>query len=101
MSFVTVPSLGFGIRPRGPSTLPSLPTVTIMSGDAITRSKSIWPAWTFSARSSAPTMSAPALKRDKAGYAYVSAFDQTEQANIWKVRKAGLGLLLGMKGERT
>ena len=41
-----------------------------------------------------------ALKRDKAGYAYVRAFDQTEQANIWKVRKAGLGLLLGMKGER-
>jgi FAD/FMN-containing dehydrogenase/Fe-S oxidoreductase len=41
-----------------------------------------------------------ALKRDKAGYAYVRAFDQTEQTNIWKVRKAGLGLLLGMKGER-
>jgi Fe-S oxidoreductase len=30
----------------------------------------------------------------------VRAFDQTEQTNIWKVRKAGLGLLLGMKGER-
>jgi FAD/FMN-containing dehydrogenase/Fe-S oxidoreductase len=41
-----------------------------------------------------------ALKRNKAGYAYVRAFDQTEQTNIWKVRKAGLGLLLGMKGER-
>src|SRR3989442_7072363 len=41
-----------------------------------------------------------ALKREKAGYAYVRAFDQTEQTNIWKVRKAGLGLLLGMKGER-
>jgi len=41
-----------------------------------------------------------ALKRGKAGYAYVRAFDQTQQTNIWKVRKAGLGLLLGMKGER-
>ena len=41
-----------------------------------------------------------ALKRDRAGYAYVRAFDPAQQANIWKVRKAGLGLLLGMKGER-
>ena len=41
-----------------------------------------------------------ALKREKAGYAYVRAFDATEQLNIWKVRKSGLGLLLGMKGER-
>jgi len=41
-----------------------------------------------------------ALKRNNAGYAYVRAFDQAEQTNIWKVRKAGLGLLLGMKGER-
>src|SRR6266446_462475 len=41
-----------------------------------------------------------ALKRNRAGYAYVRAFDQAEQTNIWKVRKAGLGLLLGMKGER-
>ena len=38
-SGVTVPSLGFGIRPRGPSTLPSRPTTPIMSGLAITRSK--------------------------------------------------------------
>ncbi len=41
-----------------------------------------------------------ALKREKAGYAYVRAFDPGEQTRIWKVRKAGLGLLLGMKGER-
>lgn len=41
-----------------------------------------------------------ALKREKSGYAYVRAFDPSEQNNIWKVRKAGLGLLLGMKGER-
>src|SRR5881296_1196509 len=41
-----------------------------------------------------------ALKRNNAGYAYVRAFDPAEQNNMWKVRKAGLGLLLGMKGER-
>lgn len=41
-----------------------------------------------------------ALKREKLGYAYVRAFDAGEQAKIWKLRKAGLGLLLGMKGER-
>ena len=29
-----------------------------------------------------------------------AAFDPAEQVNIWKVRKAGLGLLLGMKGDR-
>src|SRR5437867_1108344 len=41
-----------------------------------------------------------ALKRENFGYAYVRAFDPTEQTSIWKVRKSGLGLLLGMKGER-
>ena len=42
---VTVPSLGFGIRPLGPSTLPRRPTTPIMSGVAMTRSKSILPPW--------------------------------------------------------
>ncbi len=37
---VTVPSFGFGIRPLGPSTLPRRPTMPIMSGVAMTRSKS-------------------------------------------------------------
>src|SRR5208337_5571524 len=37
-STVTVPVFGFGIRPRGPSTLPSLPTERIISGVAITAS---------------------------------------------------------------
>ena len=41
-----------------------------------------------------------ALKRAHFGYAYLRAFDATEQTSIWKVRKSGLGLLLGMKGER-
>ena len=43
MSGVTVPVFGFGMRPRGPSTLPSLPTARIMSGVATTASKSIQP----------------------------------------------------------
>ncbi len=37
-SMVTVPSFGLGIRPLGPSTLPSRPTTPIMSGVAMTRS---------------------------------------------------------------
>jgi FAD/FMN-containing dehydrogenase/Fe-S oxidoreductase len=40
------------------------------------------------------------LKRERFGYAYVRAFDAAEQTKIWKVRKAGLGLLLGMKSAR-
>src|SRR3569623_33758 len=59
-SIVTVPSLGFGIRPFGPSTLPRRPTTPIISGVAMQRSKSIVPPWTISIRSSAPTTSAPA-----------------------------------------
>ena len=57
---VTVPVFGFGIRPRGPSTLPSLPTARIMSGVATTASKSIQPPWILSTSSSPPTTSAPA-----------------------------------------
>lgn len=34
------------------------------------------------------------------GYATVTAFEPDAQQNIWKVRKAGLGLLLGTKGEK-
>jgi len=33
------------------------------------------------------------------GYAFVRAIDAAEQANMWTLRKAGLGLLMGMKGE--
>jgi FAD/FMN-containing dehydrogenase/Fe-S oxidoreductase len=33
------------------------------------------------------------------GYASHIAYDVAEQQSIWKLRKAGLGLLLGMKGE--
>ena len=35
-SKVTVPELGFGIKPLGPNTLPNLPTTPIMSGVATT-----------------------------------------------------------------
>jgi FAD/FMN-containing dehydrogenase/Fe-S oxidoreductase len=37
--------------------------------------------------------------RDRFGYASHIAYDVGEQQSIWKLRKAGLGLLLGMKGE--
>lgn len=40
------------------------------------------------------------LRRENLGYACGRSFDSAEQAQIWKVRKSGLGLLLGMKGER-
>jgi FAD/FMN-containing dehydrogenase/Fe-S oxidoreductase len=33
------------------------------------------------------------------GYAYVPAMDAVEQDNIWRVRKAGQGLLQGIKGD--
>ena len=59
-SMVTVPTLGLGMSPRGPSTFPSRPTSGIRSGVAMQRSKSMFPAVTFSTRSSAPTTSAPA-----------------------------------------
>src|SRR5436305_9656712 len=44
ISTVTVPVFGFGIKPRGPSTLPSLPTARIISGVATTASNSMKPA---------------------------------------------------------
>src|SRR6185436_4419760 len=60
-SNVTVPVFGLGISPRGPSTLPSLPTDFIMSGVATTASKSSqFSPWIFATMSSPPTKSAPA-----------------------------------------
>ena len=38
--------------------------------------------------------------RKRIGYAAHLAFDPAEQQSIWKLRKAGLGLLLGTKGDR-
>src|SRR2546421_5291295 len=57
---VTVPTFGLGMSPRGPSTWPSGPTTFIASGVAMTTSKSMKPPLILSARSSKPTMSAPA-----------------------------------------
>ncbi len=37
--------------------------------------------------------------RERFGYASHLAYDPTEQQSIWKLRKAGLGLLLGTKGD--
>src|SRR5574344_870099 len=59
-SIVTVPVFGFGIKPFGPRILPTLPTIPIQSGVAIKTSKLIFPAWISSAKSSFPTISAPA-----------------------------------------
>jgi FAD/FMN-containing dehydrogenase/Fe-S oxidoreductase len=39
-------------------------------------------------------------QRDRLGYAAHLAFDAAEQRTIWGLRKAGLGLLLGMKGDK-
>jgi Fe-S oxidoreductase len=38
--------------------------------------------------------------RERFGYAAHLATDPAEQQSIWKLRKAGLGLLLGMKGDK-
>jgi FAD/FMN-containing dehydrogenase/Fe-S oxidoreductase len=38
--------------------------------------------------------------RERFGYAAHLAYDAGEQQSIWKLRKAGLGLLLGMKGDK-
>ena len=39
------------------------------------------------------------LRRAGLGYAYVHAFTPGEQRDIWDLRKAGLGLLMGLKGD--
>src|SRR5580698_4153746 len=74
---VTVPTFGFGMRPRGPRICPSWPTMRMASGLAITTSKSICPAFTFSARSSKPTMSAPAALAASAFLPWVNTATRT------------------------
>src|SRR5688572_8042280 len=76
-SGVAVPTFGFGIRPRGPRIWPRPPTTRIASGLATTTSKSIWPAFTFSARSSRPTMSAPASRAASAFFPCVKTATRT------------------------
>src|SRR5271170_1000018 len=74
---VTVPTFGFGMRPRGPRIWPSWPTIRMASGLAITTSKSICPALTFSARSSKPTISAPAALAASAFFPWVNTATRT------------------------
>mmetsp|Transcript_17061 Transcript_17061/g.29185 ORF Transcript_17061/g.29185 Transcript_17061/m.29185 type:complete len:206 (-) Transcript_17061:271-888(-) len=59
-SVVTVPALGLGMSPRGPRTRPSLATLGIMSGVAMSLSNSMKPPAILSTRSSEPHTSAPA-----------------------------------------
>src|SRR5512134_3539191 len=61
-SKVTVPTFGFGIRPRGPRSFPIRPTAPITSGVATALSKSSHPPWIFASRSSLPAKSAPASR---------------------------------------
>ena len=60
MSVVTVPVFGLGMRPRGPSTLPSRPTWPMSSGVETAASNAVYPPATFSMSSTPPTSSAPA-----------------------------------------
>ena len=39
------------------------------------------------------------LKSDGFGYAFVRCYTPEEKARVWETRKAGLGLLMGMKGD--
>lgn len=39
------------------------------------------------------------MKQKQLGYAFVRAMGAKEQADVWGVRKSGLGLLMGMKGD--
>jgi FAD/FMN-containing dehydrogenase/Fe-S oxidoreductase len=40
------------------------------------------------------------LQKEKRGYAWPIIAEPSEQAKVWSVRKHGLGLMLGMKGDR-
>ena len=39
------------------------------------------------------------LRRGGMGYAFARLTDRSEQANVWEVRKAGIGLMMGVKGD--
>ena len=39
------------------------------------------------------------LKSNNLGYAFVRCYTPEEKARVWETRKAGLGLLMGMKGD--
>ncbi len=39
------------------------------------------------------------LRRAGMGFAYVKMTDRAEQANVWEVRRAGIGLMMGVSGD--
>ncbi len=39
------------------------------------------------------------IRNAKFGYAFYDAYEPADQARVWNVRKSGLGLLMGMKGD--
>ncbi len=47
-----------------------------------------------------PAAMSAELERSGLGFAWPIYLDAAEQARVWEVRKNGLGLMLGMKGER-
>ncbi len=47
-----------------------------------------------------PRAMAADLERSGLGYAFPLFLDAAGQARVWEVRKSGLGLMLGMKGDR-
>ena len=97
-SMVTVPSFGFGIRPRVPRILPSLPTLLIMSGVATVASKSRKPPWIFSTRSSLPTTSAPAASASRALSPSAKTATRTVLPVPFGQRHRAADLLVGLAG---
>ena len=39
------------------------------------------------------------LRRGNMGYAFVKMTSSEEQANVWEVRRAGIGLMMGVSGD--
>src|SRR5216684_2039678 len=97
-SKVTVPVFGFGMSPRGPSTLPKPPTKRIMSGVATTASKSSHPPLILVTMSSPPTKSAPAssaslifsLRDHQNRFGAAQAVRQNERAAYQLISFAGI-----------
>src|SRR5581483_7090021 len=82
-SKVTVPTLGFGMSPRGRSIFPSRPTWPMRSGVATAVSKSSQPPWIFSTMSSAPTKSAPASRASRSFSPLANTSTRTDLPVPW------------------
>ena len=101
ISFVTVPSLGFGINPLGPKIFPSLPNLTIIFGVDISFSKLIFPAEILLIKSSVPKTSADVFGTDDL-INNISAgninFEKLISTPKMMVKLGKLGKILGPKG---